>query len=82
MGNIACSLESGALAPLTRREWREYLRSNNRGEHAPAPGSVPKESDFSLVENMIDKSFLIKWHGRHIRDIFLPKDFEVPSSGN
>ena len=82
MGNIARSLESGALAPLTRREWREYLRSNNRGEHAPAPGSVPKESDFSLVENMIDKSFPIKWHGRRIRDIFLPEDFEVPSSGN
>jgi hypothetical protein len=82
MGNIAHALESGALAPLTRREWREYLRSNNRGEHAPAPGSVPKESDFSLVENMIDGSFPVRWHGRLIRNIFLPEDFEVPSSGN
>ena len=82
MGNIARSLESGALTPLTRREWREYLRGNNRGEHAPAPGSVPKESDFSLVENMIDSSFPIRWHGRRIRDIFLPEDFVVPSSGN
>lgn len=82
MGNIARSLESGALTPLTRREWREYLRGNNRGEHAPAPDSVPKESDFQLVENMIDGSFPVKWHGRLIRDIFLPEDFEVPSSGN
>lgn len=82
MGNIARSLESGALTPLTRREWREYLRGNNRGEHAPAPGSVPKESDFLFVENMIDSSFPVKWHGRLIRDIFLPADFEVPSSGN
>ncbi|KIJ95054.1 hypothetical protein K443DRAFT_109421 [Laccaria amethystina LaAM-08-1] len=82
MGNIARSLESGALAPLTRREWREYLRSNNRGEHAPTPGSIPKESDFSLVENTIDSSFPAKWHGRLIRDILLPEDFEVPSSGN
>jgi hypothetical protein len=82
MGNIARSLESGSLTPLTRREWREYLRSNNRGEHAPAPGSVPKDADFSFVENTLDSAFPVKWHGHHIRDIFLPEDFTVPSSGN
>ena len=58
MGNIAHSLESGALTPLMRREWREYLRGNNRGEHTPAPGSVPKvlfffsgEHDWQLLPN-------------------------------
>ncbi|EDR02827.1 uncharacterized protein LACBIDRAFT_307926 [Laccaria bicolor S238N-H82] len=82
MGNIARALESGALAPLTRREWREYLRNNNRGEHAPSPGSIPKDSDFAFVENAIDSSYPVRWHGRRIRDIFLPEDFEVSSSGN
>lgn len=82
MGNITWSLESGALTPLTRHEWREYIRRSNRGEHAPTPRSVPKESDFLFAENMIDTSFPIKWHGHLIRDIFLPEDFEVPSSGN
>ena len=80
MGNIACALESGALAPLMHHKWQEYLRSDNRGEHAPAPGTIPKESDFSFVENMIDRHFPIKWHGQRIQDIFLPESFEVPSS--
>ena len=82
MGNIARALDSGALAPLTRREWREYLRSNNRGEHAPASGTVPKASDFALVNTMIDDAFPIRWHGRRIRDISLPEEFTVLSDGN
>ena len=82
MGNIARALESGTLAPLTRREWREYLRSSNRGEHAPSPGTIPKPADFTLVENMIDNAYPIRWHGRRIRDIFIPEEFTVPSSGN
>ena len=82
MGNIAKALESGALAPLTRREWREYLRSSNRGEHAPTSGTVPKPADFTLVETMIDNAFPTRWHGRRIRDIFLPEEFTVPSGEN
>ena len=82
MGNIARSLEAGALAPLTRREWREYLRNNNRGEHAPSSGSVPKAADFMRVEAMIDNAFPIRWHGRRICNIFLPEEFTVPSGEN
>jgi len=82
MGNIARALESGALTLLTRREWREYLWNNNRGEHAPPPGTVPKASDFTLVDSMIDNVFRIRWHSRRIRDIFLPEEFTVPSDGN
>ena len=82
MGNIARALESGALSPLTRREWREYLHSNNRGEHAPPPGTIPKASDFTLVETMIDNAFPYRWHGRRICDIFLPEELTVLSDGN
>jgi len=82
MGNIAWALESGALTPLTQCEWREYLWNNNRGEHARPPGTVPKASDFTLVDSMIDNAFRIRWHGRRIRNIFLPEEFTVPSDGN
>ena len=34
---ITRDLGSGLLAPQTRKEWRDYLRGNNRGEHAPEP---------------------------------------------
>ena len=82
MGNIARDLGSGLLAPQTRKEWREYLRGNNRGEHAPVPGSVPSPDDFTLVENKIDASFPVRWHGRRLRDIYLPEEFTIIASGN
>ena len=82
MGNIARDLGSGLLAPQTRKEWREYLRCNNRGEHAPEPGSVPTPSDFALVENKIDIAFPIRWHGCRLRDIAWPETFELTASGN
>ena len=82
MGNIAKALENGALAPLTRGEWRDYLHSSNRGEHAPSPGTVPKPANFTLVETLIDNAFPIRWHGRRIRDILLPEEFTVPSGEN
>ena len=82
MGNIARDLGSGLLAPQTRREWREYLRGNNRGEYAPEIGSVPTSADFALVENKIDIAFPTRWHGRRLRDITLPEAFEFTASGN
>ena len=82
IGNIAKALENGALAPLTRREWKDYPRSSNRGEHAPSPGTVPKPADFTLVETLIDNAFPIHWHGRRIQDILLPEEFTVPSGEN
>lgn len=82
MGNIAKALVTGALAPLTRSEWREYLCCNNRGEHTPSPGTVPKPANFMLVETMIDNAFPTRWHGRWICDIFLPEEFTVPSGEN
>ena len=82
MGNITRALESEALAPLTRSEWREYLQGNNCGEHAPPPGTMPKASDFALVDTMIDNTFPIHWHGRRIHNIFLPEEFMVPSDRN
>ena len=82
MGNIARDLGSGLLAPQTRKEWREYLRGNNRGEHAPVPGSVPSPDDFTLVENKIDASFPVRWHGRRLRDIYLPEEFTIIASRN
>lgn len=82
MGNIARDLGSGLLAPQTRKEWREYLRGNNRGEYAPEPGSVPSPDDFTFIENMIDTAFPVRWHGRCLRDIPLPEEFVFTVSGN
>ena len=82
MGNIARDLGSGLLAPQTRKEWREYLRGNNRGEYAPEPGSVPSPDDFTFVENQIDAAFPVHWHGRRLRDISLPEEFVHTASGN
>ena len=82
MGNIARDLGSGLLAPQTRKEWREYLRGNNRGEYAPEPGSVPSPEDFTSVENKIDAAFPMRWHGRRLRDISLPEEFTITASGN
>jgi len=82
MGNIARDLDSGLLAPQTRKEWCEYLRGNNRGEYAPEPGSVPMASDFTLVENKIISAFPIGWHGHHIRDVPLPEEFLNTASEN
>ncbi|KIJ90334.1 hypothetical protein K443DRAFT_116728 [Laccaria amethystina LaAM-08-1] len=82
MGNIARDLGSGLLAPQTRKEWREYLRGNNRGEYAPEPGSVPTPNDFTLVESKIDSAFPLRWHGRRIRDIPLPEEFGDTASEN
>jgi len=82
MGNIARDLSSGLLAPQTRKEWHEYLRGNNRGQYTLEPGSVPTESDFTLVENKIDSIFPIRWHGRRIRDILLPEEFLSTASKN
>jgi len=82
MGNIAWDLGSGLLAPQTRKEWHEYLRGNNRGEYAPAPGSVPMPNDFMLVESKIDSAFPVRWHGRRLRDIPLPDEFISPASEN
>jgi len=82
MGNIVRALESGALSPLTRHNWREYLCSNNCGKHAPSPGTVPRALDFTLVETMIDNVFPVHWHDRRICDIFLPEEFSVLSDRN
>lgn len=82
MGNIASGLASGLLAPMTRKEWREYLRGNNRGEHAPLPGSVPTLDDFSTIQDEIDNVFPSRWHGRRLKDILLPEDFVFTASGN
>ena len=82
MMNIASGLTSGLLAPMTRKEWREYLRGNNRGEHAPPPGSIPTPEDFSAVENEIDSAFPLRWHGRRVKDIFLPEELAFTASGN
>jgi len=82
MGNVARDLGSGLLAPQTRKEWREYLRGNNRGEYAPPLGSVPSLDDFTSVENKIDTAFLVHWHGRRLRDIYLPEEFMITASGN
>jgi len=82
MGNIAKDLGSGLLAPQTRKEWREYLRGNNRGEYAPQLGSVPSLDDFTSVENKMDAAFPVRWHGRRLRDIFLLEEFTITASGN
>ena len=82
MGNVARDLGSGLLAPQTRKEWREYLRGNNRGEYAPEPGSVPTANDFTLVETKINSAFPVRWHGRRIRDIPLPEEFRNTASEN
>ena len=82
MSNISLSLASGLLAPMTRKEWREYLRGNNRGEYAPSPGSIPTSEDFTAAENEIDAVFPLRWHGRHLRDISLPEESVFTVSGN
>lgn len=82
MTNIARDLSSGLLAPQTRKEWREYLRGNNRGEYAPETGSVPSQNDFTLIENKIDTAFPIRWHGRRLRNIPLPDKFMLAASEN
>lgn len=82
MGNVARDLGSGLLAPQTRKEWREYLRGNNRGEYAPEPGSVPTANDFTLVETKINSAFPVRWHGHRIRDIPLPEEFRNTASEN
>jgi len=82
MGNIARDLSSRLLARPTRKEWHEYLRGNNRGEHALEPGSVPLASDFTLVENKIDSAFPVSWHSHRIRDIPLLEEFSNTASEN
>jgi len=82
MGNITRDLGSGLLAPQTRKEWHEYLRSNNRGEYTPELGSVPLSSDFTLIENKINAAFPVHWHGCHLRDITLPDKFKPAASAN
>ena len=49
---------------------------------ALASGTMPKASDFVLVNTMIDDTFPIRWHGHWIRDISLPEEFTVLSDGN
>jgi len=82
MKNITSGLASGLLAPMTHKEWHEYLRSNNRGEYAPPPGSIPTLNDFSAIQKEIDGAFPLRWHGRWVKDIFLPEEFVFTVSGN
>ena len=82
MGNIARDLSSGLLAPQTRKEWRKYLRGNNRGEFAPSRESIPTPNDFTLVEQKINSASPICWHGRRLRDILLPEEFSGSASEN
>ena len=82
MGNIARDLCSGLLAPQTRKEWHDYLRGNNRGEHAPELGSVPTSNGFTLVEHKIDSVFPICWHGHCIWDIPLLDEVMSTASDN
>ena len=82
MRNIASGLASGLLAPMTHKEWREYLCRNNRGEHAPLPGSIPTPEDFFTIKKEIDDVFPLLWHGHRLKDIFLPEEFIFMVSGN
>ncbi|KAJ7300366.1 hypothetical protein DFH08DRAFT_152127 [Mycena albidolilacea] len=60
----------------TKAEWKAYLRSGNKGPHAPS--TVPSKSNFDELEGwrILDSSFPANCQHAPVSKIVLPERFE------
>jgi hypothetical protein len=58
----------------TKAEWKAYLRSGSKGEHAPSV--VPDKADFEKGWRILDNSFPVDWQHAAVSKITLPEQFE------
>ncbi|KAJ7934333.1 hypothetical protein B0H13DRAFT_1591603 [Mycena leptocephala] len=72
--NLLQDIETGRIKWRTVRDWKGYLRQNNRGERSPI--HVPSKVDFDEVGMLMTEAFPISWQQIPIRDIKVPEAYD------